>query len=64
MTAKEFVKKEFPNASAKYNGLYYEIRSQWTNGVVIGSGTLESDAWRSAKESVSNMLKHKPETQK
>lgn len=61
MTAQEFVKTEFPNASAKYNGLYYEIRTEWANGVVIGSGTFETDAWRAARESVINMLKHKPE---
>jgi hypothetical protein len=64
MSAEEFVKKEFPNASVKYNGLSYEIRTGWANGIVIGSGTFETDAWRAARESVINMLKHKPETLK
>ena len=33
MSAEEFVKKEFPNASVKYNGLSYEIRTGWANGI-------------------------------
>jgi len=64
MTAEEFVKTEFPNASSTYNGLFYNILTEWCGNVSIGSGTLEADAWRSAKESVLNMRKHKTETLK